>query len=90
MLRHIQEIHAHEDQPHECSTVEQLRDLAAHPVKEDYDRVRATVRLYGKALFARGVHLSVVDNCSRAAFVESSNALQGGICHNEDIERLQD
>ncbi|OWZ08772.1 hypothetical protein PHMEG_00018635 [Phytophthora megakarya] len=138
MLRRIQEIHTQEDQSHECSTVEQLRDLAVNTVKGDHDRVRATMRLYGKALFARGVHLTMFDNCSRAEFVESSNALQtltfgsqqsivfrvtvwgaslddpkfvvgsklrlrdirdinvwngilgGGICHNEDIERLQD
>ncbi|EGZ19474.1 hypothetical protein PHYSODRAFT_327729 [Phytophthora sojae] len=76
MLQRIRELRAQEDQARDCTTVEQLRAQATNPVEGNHTPVRATMRLYGKVLFARGVHLKVFDNCSPAEFAASSKELQ--------------
>ncbi|KAF4148064.1 hypothetical protein GN958_ATG02758 [Phytophthora infestans] len=74
MLRRIQQLQVQEDHARKCTTVDELRIIATNPIE---DPVRAIMRLYGKAPFARGVHLTVFDDCSRDEFVQSSKGLQG-------------
>ncbi|KAE9051576.1 hypothetical protein PR001_g1294 [Phytophthora rubi] len=67
---------ARQNQQHEVVviTVAELRRMALTSRSETNKRIRATLRLYGKAAFARGLHLNMLDECSDSEFESDCQA----------------
>lgn len=76
MLQRIRDLHAQEQQGRHYLTVSDLRDGATGPAGGNTDHAEATLRLYRKAMFSRGVHLLMIDNCSRGEFDEATKGMQ--------------
>ncbi|KAF4039851.1 hypothetical protein GN244_ATG07944 [Phytophthora infestans] len=99
MLRRSQQLQVQKDHARKCTTVDELRIIATNPIEDPADELRviATNPIEDPA------EMSLCNLAKDFKFVVGSklclrdvrdicfwNEILVGVCHNEDIDRLQD